>query len=794
MLRKKVLNEMYKYNSSLPSPPPPQLSTIWQLFLNIAFSIGSVIIFSYGIAVLSIPAAGQNFDHFSGVSRPSAPAYFDTIAGKPVQKSVLLMWINTNFVNPITINDTSNVSRPFGDFVNHSFLDSIPPKFLKDFFNARAKKIFLHRTGFDTVSTSRTGKRVPIPLFYTALWVHFTDPASDIEEIHDSLYSNHNILYSIEYNVPFDYMFTSNDPYYCDNQKSLHNTYTDTINNNNCNGGLYSIHVNRAWNYSKGKKFIRVGIHDSGINREHPDFIFSDGTHKIFEGYNYVDGSACHDYLGHGTMMAGIIGAITNNFIGVAGIAGGAGKDDWGASIIDMTLGDTAYISRFVASVENGASSINISNGQGLHIMNFSIGWSDELPIHYPYEFNLLKSCVQYAYKNEVTMICASGNLISPHDSITYPACFREDWVLNIGGAENKSSIDAYGAAPHYVDIIAPGGSPSHSYSHTTSASGSYTEVAQTSSAAAHTSGIAALIMSFYNDSVSNLRNLSPEDVEHIIEMGTYDNYIWGNNMYDLYALGYHYETNGSKYIGWGRIDAFYSIKQIDTSIVYFRHIDTTIVLSSSLFGSVQSFSTINPSENFNGYYTSSHFSAATAYPIEIVFDLHPPTNVEIDTVWVRNSSSNLWGQPHQSGSNWLFTPEDSVMLTYFDGYTAKTTGYIYNLGNYEPLSIGDTIHIGLSVYGHYTDADGFPEIEDQPDFSIYPNPVEKDFTIVLQKASASGEIRISDINGRIVKRIQLSSGTQNITINSIAYTNGIYLVQYIDQNNTITKKLIVSH
>ncbi|MDX9932083.1 MAG: S8/S53 family peptidase [Bacteroidales bacterium] len=766
---------------------PPCLS-IKGLTSLINPNIFTLIMIVFGIFGFLTPVNGQNESQLVP-AKPSAPVFYDTIAGKPVQKSVLLMWIDTGFVNPVTINDTSNTIRPFSDFVTQAYMDSIPIVLLKDFAHAEAKKIFHHRTEDDTISISRTGKRVIIPPFYTALWVRFNDPVSDIEEIHDTLYADHDILYSIEYNVPFDYMFNVNDPKYCSNQLSLH---SDSVCQNS--GGYYNIDMPRAWNLTKGEKFVRVGIHDSGINWEHPDFIFHDGTHKISEGCNYVDGSACHDYLGHGTMMAGIIGAITNNDIGVAGIAGGEGKGTWGASIIDMTLGDSAFVSRFAASVEDGATSANISYGQGLHIMNFSLGWKNDLLMYYPFEFNLLKSCIQYAYKNEVTMVCASGNLDSPHDTIMYPACFRDDWVMNVGGANNQTSLSAYGATSHLIDLIAPGGTPSAPFAYTTRADGQYTYVAETSTAAAHTSGVAALIMSFYNDSVPNLRNLSPEDAEHIIEMGTSDNYGWANSIYDIYALGYHYETNGVKYIGWGRLNAFYSIKHIDTSLVYFRHIDTTLVLSTSLFGAVQNLSTINPSESFNGYYTSSHFSTATAYPVETVFNLQPPSNVEIDTVWVRNSSSNLWGQPHQSASGWQFTPEDSVMLTYFDGFTAKTTGYVYLIGNYAPLSIGDTIHIGLSVYGHYTDTEGFIETENATDFSVFPNPASNDVTVVLQQPDSAAEIRISDINGRIFSRIQLSGGLQTILINTNEYPGGLYLIQYINRNTTLTKKLIVSH
>lgn len=133
-------------------------------------------------------------------------------------------------------------------------------------------------------------------------------------------------------------------------------------------------------------------------------------------------------------------------------------------------------------------------------------------------------------------------------------------------------------------------------------------------------------------------------------------------------------------------------------------------------------------------------------------------------------------------------------MLTYFDGYTAKTTGYVYNLGYYAPLAIGGTIHIGLSVYGHYTDTEGYSDIENNTDFSIYPNPADDDFTIVLPKLVSIGEIRILDINGRTVNRIHISSDSQTILINTNEYSEGLFFVQFIDRNNSLTKKLIVSH
>lgn len=84
--------------------------------------------------------------------------------------------------------------------------------------------------------------------------------------------------------------------------------------------------------------------------------------------------------------------------------------------------------------------------------------------------------------------------------------------------------------------------------------------------------------------------------------------------------------------------------------------------------------------------------------------------------------------------------------------------------------------------------------MKNNADFSVYPNPAENDFTIVFQQATSAGTISISDINSRVIDQFQFINGAQTMKINSINYPNGIYLVQYINQNNTLTKKLIVSH
>ena len=55
---------------------------------------------------------------------------------------------------------------------------------------------------------------------------------------------------------------------------------------------------------------IKIGIIDTGINIEHPDFFNPDETSRFLKGYDFVDNDSLpRDTNGHGTQVAGIIGA-----------------------------------------------------------------------------------------------------------------------------------------------------------------------------------------------------------------------------------------------------------------------------------------------------------------------------------------------------------------------------------------------------------------------------------------------------------------------------------------------------
>ncbi len=173
-----------------------------------------------------------------------------------------------------------------------------------------------------------------------------------------------------------------------------------------------------------------VAVVDTGIDDSHPDL-----NGKVYDGANFVDGGDYVDDHGHGTFVASLIGAITNNGIGMAGLspnvqllavkvlnAGGGGSDFGVAQGV-------------VWAVENGAQVINLSLGTF-------------------YDSQVMHDAVDYAISNNVLVVAASGN--SGSQDLIYPAAW--DGVLSVGASTHDDRRAHYSTYNANLSMMAPGG------------------------------------------------------------------------------------------------------------------------------------------------------------------------------------------------------------------------------------------------------------------------------------------------------------------------------------------------
>jgi len=122
--------------------------------------------------------------------------------------------------------------------------------------------------------------------------------------------------------------YTPNDTYYS-SQWALNNTSQSVSTGGNTSAGDGStatgiagadMRVSQAWDYTLGSSSIEVGVFDTGIDSTHPDFQSAGHLLAGYDGY-YNTNTVPRDSGSHGTCTAGLIGAITNNSLGIAGIA-----------------------------------------------------------------------------------------------------------------------------------------------------------------------------------------------------------------------------------------------------------------------------------------------------------------------------------------------------------------------------------------------------------------------------------------------------------------------------------------
>jgi thermitase len=275
--------------------------------------------------------------------------------------------------------------------------------------------------------------------------------------------------------------------------------------------GLAKIQAPAAWNRTHGSTARRIAILDTGIDETNADLSGQVVARRDFSGSAF--GSA--DMNGHGTHVAGIAGALTNNSTGVAGVAfntrllNGKVMDDTGSGSISMLIDGIRW------AVANGAEVINMSLG-GEEDCNPNV-WEDL----FDFGRNELQDAIGEAWAANVVLVATAGN--DGDSSQQWPGS-----CPNVLSVANTTSTDALAADSNFgtwVDLAAPGSGILSTALPAGSVCANGTRFANcsgTSMAAPHVAGLAALVRTSCGfTSASNIVSRITSTADQIAGTGT---------------------------------------------------------------------------------------------------------------------------------------------------------------------------------------------------------------------------------------------------------------------------------
>ncbi|HEY3218263.1 MAG TPA: S8 family serine peptidase [Candidatus Limnocylindria bacterium] len=244
--------------------------------------------------------------------------------------------------------------------------------------------------------------------------------------------------------------------------------------------------VDRAWDLTRGSNRMTVAVIDTGVDPSHPDLA---GALLPGATFTSVLSSGCSrgdaDDNSHGTHVAGVIGAVGNNSIGISGVA-------FGVRILPIKALDCAG----TGATSDIAQAIVFAIDSGARIVNISLGTISANAT--------LRAAVDYAADHNVLVVAAAGNCgtgggrcASPNVT-EYPAAFPG--VVAVGATASDDGLATFSTQGPQVALSAPGVdivSTTPSYSTFLSARGvssGYASFSGTSQAAAFVTGVAALV------------------------------------------------------------------------------------------------------------------------------------------------------------------------------------------------------------------------------------------------------------------------------------------------------------
>jgi len=281
----------------------------------------------------------------------------------------------------------------------------------------------------------------------------------------------------------------------------------------------------KAWNITTGGitvfgDEIVVAIIDGGVDLNHPDLINNQWTnaHEIpnnqidddknyyiddYYGWNFKDtspdvGNAGYGH-GHGTPIAGIIGAKGNNYEGVCGV-------NWNIKImnlaVDLTEASIIEAYNYVLEMRKSYNETNGKEGAFVVATNLSLGIPEGKPADHPIW------CAMYNALGEAGILnigATANNLINVDERGDLPTTCSSDFLISVTNTNNRDELDYAAFGRQHIDLSAPGTGV-----FTVSNNGGYGVFGGTSAAAPHVAGAIALLYSTPNKGLMQIVQSDP--------------------------------------------------------------------------------------------------------------------------------------------------------------------------------------------------------------------------------------------------------------------------------------------
>jgi hypothetical protein len=764
-------------------------------------------------------------------------------SGKPHHKAhELIVKFRPQFVNTTFVDDRTKRFGDISEILPDSVIKILNEALRYQLSKAKVSKIYHHLTTAHQKSITRLGDTIDIPEFWSSFLFEFP-AAENIDTLMNRFNQVGEYVEYAEYNYLCELTHIPNDNLFENGwQQSLFAAPGDPWPDANIN-------VEPAWNLETGQNYVRVGVLDYQLLWSHPDFGGPD-----FENSQIVDGwdlynnvpieSITNPAHNHGTQIAGVIGALRDNAIGIAGIAGGGidgennvnpgvelyslGSFEWedynGDGILNGIEGRFAGLDVVAPAIGLGAMFSPDAEppvGFGLHIQNISWGTSSLSSI--------LRDNIYFAFSNQCVIVAGRGNanrsfstgdLLDDPTGSFYPASFRDDWVISVGASgrdgeyhgnlngdlipENTGTgIDEESWWNSYygddMDFVAPGVSDVVSSLLNQNAASpinwiwggvdicgildiDYSCFNGTSASAPHVSGVAALMLS--------LHNVNKEGKEQWNNLAPED----VEQLLERYAT----DINGPDYDlfnGWGRINAWETVQRLEAPEWRVFHNGEPQTINQTTTPGILTIGDTGL-ELPIGIYGGEWVEVEHLYT-----DVFSPSTQIIEG-WNRLSST-IGTVQAQNGFYFKYPWSDfdiningniaNVSLTTycFHATSDENTGQS-GLDVWLPASPED-IQTAYSLHLFDPLATSIENIEGLGVVSISPNPNEGIFNLDYNLLEAEvSSVQLVDISGKLIfEKLISPSKTGEVSFDLSGVSSGIYVCRLTTDKGVISKKVI---